>query len=1067
MNVGDSGLNHGMPDALSEQARSIWAKTNLADPGNPGYLQLWQHLEDTAFVSDHVWNDFLPNHVRQILIADLGGENAARTVVQFLCGVHDVGKASPAFEMMNQRCATRVQQAGLVIETDFPGVENRPKIRHELVGYDTLIRWLESRMAPDKSGVEAPNRSPDCLAYTGLANVVGGHHGMSISADNLQSMRDHSYGRRLAGISTQGYTSGWQECRFAILDWMADATGFTKLPHSAGLRPLTKRVQALITAIVIICDWIASNTYYFPLNESWRDEESFDAQSRAYRAWHRIGIPGPWQPPAPQQDIDSLFSRRFSIPNARLRPMQREAVTAADNMQTPSLMIIEANMGEGKTEAALLAAERLAAKFHLGGVYYALPTQATANAMFSRFVRWIDNLPAEHRPLAASLFLAHGKRELNDEFTSLKQWGGNYDVPEESDAETEERLLGQETSKTIGDGTDSAPMLSATVNSWLSGRKRGNLSDFVVGTIDQVLMAGLRSKHVVLRHLSLAGKVVILDEVHANTAYMNVFMETVLAWLAYYEVPVIMLSATLPRGRRKAYLNAYAAGGRALSDERAKVSAADTAIMTTSQASGAPRSKGVPRRRRKTATVHSTEQTVDLRYPLISTMSASGTAQTIAAASSGRSTTVQVKYCDDSDDALVELLRRELVDGGCAVVIRNTVSRAQHTYELIGERLAEPLQADVELAHSRFLAFDRARIDRDLVRRYGPNDKSRPRCAIVVATQVAEQSLDVDFDLMVTDMAPIDLILQRTGRLHRHRRGDGECLRPPRLRQAQLYITGISEWKDDDVPAFDGGVEIVYGKHLLLRSLAVLGVTPSRDRTLEIPAVIPELVQTVYGAMPVGPDSWQSALRQAEAKWNDDQSRKKADAEPFRIITPSESPCDLDGWLERDVLEDPEGHSERARRAMATVRDSDESVEVVVLQRASDGLQLPSWGDFRTKEPLPNGMAQPSPEQIRDILSCSISLNRYSAGCSLDGFIEGVERCCTGTDAASERWMDWQQSSQLTGQLLLPLDEQGCVSIDVRESFSEDDSRVARSRKPRYRTMTYRYSPEVGWSIVS
>ena len=305
------------------------------------------------------------------------------------------------------------------------------------------------------------------------------------------------------------------------------------------------------------------------------------------------------------------------------------------------------------------------------------------------------------------------------------------------------------------------------------------------------------------------------------------------------------------------------------------------------------------------------------------------------------------------------------------------------------------------------------------------------RCAIVVATQVAEQSLDVDFDLMVTDIAPIDLILQRAGRLHRHRRGEGK--RPERLRSPQLFITGIAKWKDDAVPEFSAGVATVYHRHLLLRSLATLGISPDTERVVDIPAAIPELVQHTYGSDQIGPESWQDVMRSAADDWADQQDRKQATARTFRILDPSSSPCNLDDWLGDNPIDDPDGHSDDARRARAAVRDSDENVEAIVLQRTSDGIQLPSWGDFRSDDPLPNGMGMPSEDQVRDILSCTISLSRYSAGCSLDAFIRGAELRCTGSDAASRLWMDWQRVPELAGQLLLPLDADGRVSIDIDE----------------------------------
>ena len=1108
----------GIPLGLSKQTLSVWAKTNLADPSDPSYLQLWQHLEDTAATASHVWDDFLPDHVKEILAEDLGGMNEARATLLFLCGVHDAGKASPAFEMMNQRCATRTQHTGLTIEYDFFGVENRSRIRHELVGYHDLRDWLTARTTArpgtcdqdgERSRTGTPQQTRPTLPALGLANVVGGHHGTSISDGQQLLLRD-SAGARLAGLSRTSAPSDWQRCRFELFDWMAAANGIDAISPTWPQRPIPKRSQTLLTAAVIVCDWIASNTRYFPLNTSSQNETTFDADARAARAWKEIGIPAPWRAPHAPVDVskrtsdatspdgartvyDRLFAERFRVPDAMLRPAQRAAVEAADTMAEPGLMILEANMGEGKTEAALLAAERLADRFHLGGVYYALPTQATVNAMFTRFTDWIGLLPAGNRPAFASVFLAHGKRDLNDEFAALRtrRHGGGASANTAFNTFNDDFELRWGMDHANSDGrpgsrSDSRQhALSAVVNPWLSGRKRGNLSDFVVGTIDQVLMTALRSKHVVLRHLALAGKVVALDEVHANTAYMNMFMERVLSWLAYYETPVIMLSATLPQQRRLAYLHAYEAGRRALRSERRYAldhsghdrneSAGDVTASSDGERRHGSHARWRRRRERDAASAarmpgtaspqsSDAQSTYDLRYPLISLSGEdTDTPRYIAPEPSGRSSRITVRYCDDSDESLVSLLRTQLADGGCAIVIRDTVARAQHAYQLIQQELAEELDADVTLAHSRFLAFDRARIDRDLVHRFGPDGTDRPRCAIVVATQVAEQSLDVDFDLMVTDVAPIDLILQRAGRLHRHRRDAGE--RPERLRSPQLFVTGIAQWKDDATPEFSAGVVTVYHRHLLLRSLAVLGISPDTEQVIDIPAAIPELVQHTYGSDQIGPESWQDVMRSAADDWADQQDRKQATARTFRILDPSSSPCNLDDWLGDNPIDDPDGHSDKARQARAAVRDSDENVEVIVLQRTSDGIQLPSWGDFRSDDPLPNGMGMPSEDQVRDILSCTISLSRYSAGCSLNAFIRGAELHCTGSDAASRLWMDWQRIPEIAGQLLLPLDADGRVSIDIDE-YPKDDGAASTRRKPVRRTIAYRYTPEVGWQAI-
>jgi CRISPR-associated helicase Cas3 len=411
-------------------------------------------------------------------------------------------------------------------------------------------------------------------------------------------------------------------------------------------------------------------------------------------------------------DARAAFAARFG---PRPRPVQVAAVEIALAQPEPGLVIVEAPMGEGKTEAALLAAEALAARSGADGCFVALPTRATTDAMFSRVLRWMQALPG--LPVDTSVVLAHGTANLNDEYRGLLRRAWIREV-----------------------GQDEAGI----AHHWLNGRKRGPLAQFVVGTIDQVLFAGLKSRHLMLRHLGLAGKVVIIDECHAYDVFMSRYLDAVLHWLGAYGTPVVLLSATLPAARRAELVRAYDSGR-----------GAETVAL--------PEDPG---------------------YPVV--VASGMPARAVPAGGAARA--VRLDRLPDDLDVLAGLLRDALAGGGCAVVVRNTVGRVQET----ADRLVEIFGADeVTVTHSRFLACDRARLDTDLLRRFGPPGPGveRPARHVVVASQVVEQSLDVDFDLMVTDLAPVDLVLQRTGRLHRHDRP-----RPAGLEQPRCVLVGVQDW---------------------------------------------------------------------------------------------------------------------------------------------------------------------------------------------------------------------------------------------------------------------------------
>ncbi|MFT8330540.1 CRISPR-associated helicase Cas3' [Bifidobacterium psychraerophilum] len=1032
------GFTKGLPLVLSARARSIWAKSCEDDHGNRQYLQLWQHMEDTGDIALLLWDHFLPDHIKELLSEDLGGVDRAKRLLFFIAVIHDVGKASPAFVVQCDWLTDRIRQEELGVDPHLRHDAERKYYRHELVGYQTIEDWFE------RQGFISGTQS---LGH-GVASIVAGHHGTSITEDKKTRLNSFAAERYLG--NTQ-----WADIRFELLDWAAQASAITEDLKQIADRPLRRRSQILLTGVVILADWIASNAYYCPLNQDPSNDEhpeehQFDAKQRAKSAWRRLALPKPWHAGANQSTPDELFAKRFNLPGAHMRPVQRAAVEMSSSMDEPGLMIIEANMGEGKTEAALIAAEILASRFDCGGVYYALPSQATVNAMFTRILAWIDHLPSSDQIHVASMFLAHGKRELNPDYQRLRErhFDGSAAFQEANGANSATVVFddGDDSESTYQESDEQR--LRASVNSWLTGRKKGNLADFVVGTIDQVLMAGLRSKHVVLRHLAFAGKVVVLDEIHSNTAYMNVYMETVLSWLGAYHVPVVMLSATLPRERREAFLKAYHLGGQAPEQVESLAKPAVPEVAKASRLKQRLQHRLAPG---KDGQVFEAGNSVvlDKRYPMVSVASAHSEVVSIAPSSSGRATDIRFHLLDDSDEALVNLVRDKLRSGGCVVIIRNTVKRAQASYEL----LRQHFDVDIQLAHSKFLGFDRARIDRDLIKRFGKDSTPKSRQGIVVATQVVEQSLDVDFDLMITDLAPIDLVLQRVGRLHRHRRGIGESDRPELLRKAECYITGVGEWKEHDAPLFDPGAEKIYTRYLLMRSLVVLGITPERVRELRIPDDIPQLVQTVYADIPLVPEEWRSSEREAYTLLEKRISNSKDAARWLRIIEAHDarSPFALDDWLDKNIPDPDVDGNKLARAARASVREGDDSFEVIVLQRNSQGdIELPVWGDFDDDAPLPANIGVPEKQQVRDIMSCTLSLSLSSiAYQDMDEVIAAIEQQCP------QRWFEMQQDRDLSGQLLVLLDAEGRASYRIEH-------------KERGGTITMRilrcwYSAETGW----
>ncbi|MDI5938531.1 CRISPR-associated helicase/endonuclease Cas3 [Micromonospora sp. DH15] len=623
-------------------------------------------------------------------------------------------------------------------------------------------------------------------------------------------------------------------------------------------------------------------------------------------------------------------------------------------------------------EAALAAVEILARRSGAGGCFLALPTRATGDAMFSRVLTWLCRLPdADLGRGARDAALAHGKAMLNDEYSRLYRG-----------------VLPSAIALDEG-GTQTA------VHGWLAGRKRKLLSSFVVGTIDQLLFAALQARHVALRHLGLAGKVVVIDEAHAYDVYMSRYLDRALEWLGAHGVPVVILSATLPAARRADMMRAY-----------------DDGRLGRRQAGGARR------RYRAGGTAAADDYQPlrdDRRYPLLSVSGVGRQPVAVGCAASGRSLDVRLAPADDDLAALADRLRADLADGGCVLIVRNTVARVLDTAATLREQLGP--QIPVSVAHSRFMAADRAAKDKWLRDTFGPPShlaklgRARPSCHVVVASQVAEQSLDIDFDLLVTDLAPVDLILQRLGRLHRHHRAD----RPARLAHPRCLVTG-ADWTAEPPAPVTGSVR-VYDRFALLRAAAVLLPYLDGERGLALPQEIASLVQDAYGAEPVGPPSWQDALAKAETQALKRTFAAGERAETFRIRPVKQPGVSLLSWLDANVGNTDTANGDE-RRGRAHVRDdAAETLEVLLLVRRGDELRTPSWLAEGGDVTVPTDFA-PSKAVARAMLRCALPLPR---ALTANG---GTERIIAELETRNA-FPAWEKDPLLGGELILDLDERG------------------------------------------
>ena len=485
------------------------------------------------------------------------------------------------------------------------------------------------------------------------------------------------------------------------------------------------------------------------------------------------------------------------------------------------------------------------------------------------------------------------------------------------------------------------------VSDWMFGRKRGMLSNFVVCTVDQVLMGALNMKHLSLRQLALANKVVVIDECHAYDLYMRQYLNVLLQWLGYWRVPVILLSATLPTSQRNEMVSKYLEG-RGLSD-----TSAEEALAKNENGGAVLSNKD------------------DDAYPLV-TYSNGDAARSIETKPSGRAVTVDVSLIDDSVATLAELLANRLSDGGCAGVICDTVGRAQEVERALAARFGDKA---VMLDHSRFMDIDRMeneRVLRDLLGSQATTaNGKRPRLLIVAGTQVLEQSLDIDFDLLVTDIAPVDLVLQRLGRTHRHHRGKGECDRPASLRTAACYVRGVFSFGDKG-PEFAQGLNRVYDKATLTESLAVLGLdTMDSGASIALPCDIPRLVRTAYSddVQNAIPDFWLEEYASQRSKRDEKFASKVHRAQTCLL---AELPHAIQNeWSLVNLSDQTQAVTDDSRdedSGQRAVRDTQETIEVLLVRKRPDGgISLLPWvGDKKVErgEGLPTDFANAAEELL-------------------------------------------------------------------------------------------------------
>ena len=947
---------------LSDLARCFWAKSGDSNT----WLSVVQHLMDTADIAAKLFDCYLSEHHRNLMASVWEGDQAkARASFIYLSSIHDVGKISCGFSCQRQDLAQLIRHQGLTVlrKQDYP---DRKYLRHELV---SQFAFQEEVMSSGGEGSRARH----------WAILLGVHHGRYPDAQAIKLAREQ--------YSTQEGSREddprWGRARSEILRWMARRSGFPLIAPQTALPELPIAVASAYASALVIADWLASNEDYFPLRPRPVDTEGhlsideypeFTAEEqrrRVQEAWERADFPAPMRvPDLSELDVEELYRHRFGWPASYRATKAQRAALEIVSAEDPDLMIIEAAPGSGKTELALASAEALMRARGLQGIFVALPTQATTNAMFSRVKSWLTNILGD-QPQKLGIQLAHGKRSLNESFMELIDKGRS---PLE-----------------VYDGDDDNGLYAST---WMGQRWRSTLSPVVVGTIDQILLAALKSRHVLVRHLGLMGKVVVIDEVHASDEFMSTYLDAALTWLGMYGIPVVLLSATLPPQRRMVLLNAYRRG------------------------------KGL-----SALSEQSIEDVVG--YPVISTLSARGfQIHQVEGEPEVEKRIIPLQV--DSPEKIAGFLDRELADGGCAVIIRNTVREAQETYDAVKAVFG---REQTTLLHARFLAVEREERDRRMLELFGKNSAHRPQRHVVVSTQVVEQSLDVDFDLMLTDPAPMDLVLQRIGRLHRHNRQD----RQGNLNDARCFVL-VNDLSA--VPwGYSHGTDSVYSRYLTLRTLGAL--CDEGEIVVREPIDYARLTSAAYAnpeSTPLGPKEWQEDFADA---WKVDQQNRAQAKEKARAWCLEEE--NLPSWKAPKLEEKFQGNAATGEgtsgpavaATRAAVRDGEDQIPVLVVAMDPEQGNIPLAPPISGRREDDQRLAVEEYNahgRVREMCTWSISLPPWAfrtRGEELEQTIDAVAQEIWD-DPITKEW-ECRQHPLLSGELILAM----CRSFDGRRITRE------------------------------
>ena len=740
---------------------SYWGKAGK-DPenNNEDYHLLVYHCLDVAAVA-HEWWEYSPSLRRQFCQQSQLGEKETKAWLLLFIALHDLGKFDIRFQLKAKTVWQQVNPDAACFESRF----SSHAVQHYWHGpagvYWLYQDWHDRFASDDEDGFfQFDDDNESWLSWLSWLGPVAGHHG-SLASDS--DKENHCFDVMPGQISTLGLASLQQDRQ----QWLEALESLFLTPVGLSLNddPPLLADGTLLAGFCSVSDWLGSSSeegnFEFNSQRSGNLQHWFESRLPiAEQQLCHAGITG-YQSCA-NPTVQSLLDKDF-------QPRQVQCLVE-QLPHTNSLTLIEASTGSGKTEAALAHAWQLLDAKLADSIVFALPTQATANAMLSRI--------EEAAPIIfegqINAVLAHGRARFQQDFINLKQ------------AATSQPAQGEEEAR-------------VQCARWLAeSKKRVFLGQIGICTVDQVLVSVLPVRHKFVRGFGIGRSVLIIDEVHAYDAYMYGLLTEVLKQQRAAGGSAILLSATLPDYQKQLLMSAWA--GKPVLSQFEKPAEAPYPLITSYAGHRQKNFPLKPEQLAKTTYVNVELQTASALLP---------------------------------DDGLLERMIQAAERGAQVCLICNLVDVAQKALQDLRKMAGERLRDDqLILFHSRFVFADRQLKEEKVIELFGPEGK-RQQGHILVSTQVFECSIDADMDWMISQLCPVDLLFQRWGRLHRHKRP-----RPDGFEQPLCTVLVPPEAEDYELHG------LIYGdSRILWRTQKLL---QQSGGLVEFPSAYREWIEPVY-----------------------------------------------------------------------------------------------------------------------------------------------------------------------------------------------------------------------------